>query len=227
MKSLTIRCTTKLKDHLGYFDPLSSLLGQFPNVKSLVVKYTPWSEEAVWVERDPCNQQYTGIFKMEKKGMIRGPGIHFSHFTDELITIAPQLEYLELVCPGTEHSGHPSFRAPLRTLQQFTQLKRLCIPQGAFTLRTYGEPFHIYRIASSPLDVLPPTLEYLCMSHPSYHIIAWLGDILRYRDLLPNVKLVEMDLSDGTPDVASDYDDEMRKIGFALYNAGIDIRVKK
>ncbi|EFQ89621.1 hypothetical protein CFE70_000467 [Pyrenophora teres f. teres 0-1] len=226
--SLMIRCTENLTNGLSYLDPLSSLLGQFPNVNSLVIKYTGWGEEAVWVEQDYDFNQYSGFFKLKKKRIIGGPGETFSHFTDELITIASQLEYLELVCPDTGDFRDFNYCFPLWTLQQFTQLKRLCIPQGAFIYTTGIRPRILAgSVSPSPLRVLPPTLEYLCVSYPTPAIIEWLGGILEDRDQLPNLALVDLDFGDGPPDVLSDYTDYICRIGTALFNSGVVLRVKK
>jgi hypothetical protein len=107
----------------------------------------------------------------------------------------------------------------LESLQQFTQLNRLEIPQGAF-IDTTG-----LNIPSPyPLQALPPNLEYLCVCDPTPAIVDWLSGILDDRDQLRNLKWVLLDFGNDPSKHLSDYWEAVGEAGSRLFEAGIDIR---
>lgn len=165
-----------------------------------------------------------GYFKqVDQTILTRHHGATFSFITNELITVAPQLENLKLICADTEDRKDLGYLSPLQSMQQFTRLERLLIPQGA-SIDTTGNSGASN--SPNPLIVLPPTLEYLCVSDPTPAIIAWLAGILDDRARLPNFSEVELDFGHSPTDVLSASFQHVGLVGRALHEAGVVVYTK-
>jgi hypothetical protein len=112
-----------------------------------------------------------------------------------------------------------NYLKPVDTLQNFTQLKRLSIPQEAFVnATTYKvDPTH-------PFHVLPPNLEYMCVYDPTPAVVNCLSGILDDRDKLHNLKTVLLDSEWNQRNKMSDYREAAGEAGRRLWEAGVDVR---
>jgi hypothetical protein len=127
---------------------------------------------------------------MEVDKLIHGRynDVKFSDITDRLDPVAHLIEGLTLSCVDIGDGKNLSHLRPLKSLQQFAELKRLSIPQGLI-IDTTGLDIPIPR----PLDSVPPKLKYLCVYDPTLAIVEWLSGILDDRGKLRNPKTVLLD----------------------------------
>jgi hypothetical protein len=128
---------------------------------------------------------------------------------DQLLPIAHLLEDLELQCSDIGVHKDVAYLGPSRSLQQFARLKSLSVPQGVFinaTTRDISSPH--------PIDVLPPSLESLCVQDPTPAIIQWLSMVFDARDVFPSLKSIFLNFEHDPEQRGSDYEDTAVKADF-------------
>jgi hypothetical protein len=134
--------------------------------------------------------------------------------------VAPRLEALRLASTDERGTGKKvNYFTPLDSLQQFTGLKRLSIPQGAFVNATgLDVP------SARTFDALPPILEYPCVSDPAPAVVNWLSNILYDGDKVRNLKTVMLDFGKHPDKRCLDYLETAGKAGKCFFEAGVDVR---
>jgi hypothetical protein len=230
--TLTIRCPATFCVPTPGNDSFDSFVESFSDLKRLNVSIFNWTESREWV---PGRSDYIGIYSFYfyihgtwetiRRPYYRSyynPGL-FSGMIKNINKVAPFLQELEVSSAERDFwlgkDMRVNYLKPVDMLQNFTQLKRLSIPQGAFVNATTYEvdPTH-------PLHVLPPNLEYMCVYDPTPAVVNWLSGILDDRDKLRNLKTVLLDFEWNQRNKVSDYREAAGEAGRRLWEAGVDFR---
>ncbi|KAF1951351.1 hypothetical protein CC80DRAFT_553467 [Byssothecium circinans] len=115
---------------------------------------------------------------------------------------------------------------PLSTLSNFKQLKHLTIPQALLIPRTHHSRSPQSKSNAPINEVLPPSLESLCIHFPEMNIREWLVELLRDRSSFPKLNKVVLQTSTGA---GADYGIlawEDHAVWDELKQAGIQVTVE-
>ncbi|KAI4674531.1 uncharacterized protein J4E88_008267 [Alternaria novae-zelandiae] len=125
---------------------------------------------------------------------------------------------LELKCSDTGDYKTIDYLRPSRSLQRFTLIKRLSIPQGVLINSTPYEcsPLH-------PFEALPPNVEYLNVADPTTAMIQWISGVLDDRSKLRSLKGISLDFDNDPKQRVKDYKEAGVQIFGRLLEAGISV----
>lgn len=145
-------------------------------------------------------------------------GFTSSIIIDPLIPASHLLEELELKCSDTGDSKQIDYLRPSRSLQRFTLIKRLSIPQSVLINSTPYEcsPLH-------PFEALPPNVEYLNVADPTTAVIEWISGVLDDRSKLRSLKRISLDFDNDPKQRVKDYKEAGVEIFGRLLEAGISV----
>ncbi|KAI4914719.1 hypothetical protein J4E90_004751 [Alternaria incomplexa] len=147
-----------------------------------------------------------------------GQGFTSSIIIDPLIPASHLLEELDLKCSDTGDSKQIDYLRPSRSLQRFTLIKRLSIPQSVLINSTPYEcsPLH-------PFEALPPNVEYLNVADPTTAVIEWISGVLDDRSKLRSLKRISLDFDNDPKQRVKDYKEAGVQIFGRLLEAGISV----
>ncbi|KAI4680614.1 uncharacterized protein J4E84_007752 [Alternaria hordeiaustralica] len=218
--TLTLRRPTLYEYQPADTQDLSPFFQRLPALRSLRLCFTNWRKKdgnmydgirAYYSSYDP------GIPTEER---ICYPKQEFtsSIIIDPLIPASHLLEELELKCSDTGDSKQIDYLRPSRSLQRFTLIKRLSIPQSVLINSTPYEcsPLH-------PFEALPPNVEYLDVADPTTAVIEWISGVLDDRSKLRSLKRISLDFDNDPKQRVKDYKEAGVEIFGRLLEAGISV----
>jgi hypothetical protein len=216
--SLSMRCTTRLEGRTTGREDVASFAGKFGALRSLHIAFTNWKKADP--DYDTVDDPFADDYNEQADEIIRHRyDANFSDITAKLGPVAHLITEFKLSCVDIGDRKDLSYLRPLSSLHNFTQLKRLSIPQGAFIYTTGLDPPSPYA-----LYALPPNLEYMCVYDPTPAVVNWLSGILDDRDKLRNLKTVLLDFESNQRNKVSDYREAACETGRRLCEAGVDVR---
>lgn len=218
--TLTLRRPTLYEYQPADTQDLSPFFQRLPALRSLRLCFTNW--------RKKDGNMYDGIrayyssydpgIPTEERICYPKQGFTSSIIIDPLIPASHLLEELELKCSDTGDSKQIDYLRPSRSLQRFTLIKRLSIPQSVLINSTpYGcSPLH-------PFEALPPNVEYLNVADPTTAVIEWISGVLDDRSKLRSLKRISLDFDNDPKQRVKDYKEAGVEIFGRLLEAGISV----
>ncbi|KAI4931929.1 uncharacterized protein J4E92_003827 [Alternaria infectoria] len=128
------------------------------------------------------------------------------------------LELLRTLVQRPDLAKKIDYLRPSRSLQRFTLIKRLSIPQSVLINSTpYGcSPLH-------PFEALPPNVDYLNVADPTTAVIEWISGVLDDRSKLRSLKRISLDFDNDPKQRVKDYKEAGVEIFGRLLEAGISV----
>ncbi|KAF1836399.1 hypothetical protein BDW02DRAFT_616298 [Decorospora gaudefroyi] len=182
--SLTVHNTSDMAIPGSNMIGLYSFLGGFQGLRSLSLMLTNLQRKFSYCPNCPgcqdCLPDWYSILTKERPGS-------FSFMLEELALVAPLLEELKVasmdpygdarvnVSAPVDYLKPVDYLVPVDSMKQFTNLKRLSIPQCAFinTTAILDAP------SPHPLVALPPNLEFLGVYNSTPAVVDWLSDTVK------------------------------------------------
>ena len=218
--TLTLHRPTLYESQPANAQDLSPFFERFPALRSLHLCFTNWKEN----DNDMCDGirvlygYHECCIPTEERICYPGQGFTSSIIIDPLIPASHLLEELELKCFDTGDYKTIDYLRPSRSLQRFTMIKRLFIPQGVLINSTPVDcsPLH-------PFEALPPNVEYLNVADPTTAVIEWISGVLDDRSKLRSLKRISLDFDNDPKQRVKDYKEARVQIFGRLLEAGISV----